>query len=68
MLFAQVDGTHPTLNLTVNQDLLSVGTLALQLGKSDVGSGVASVDIYELIGMWQRKQIRDSLQFYSWYR
>ena len=38
------------MNLTVNQDLLSVGTLALQLGKSDVGSGVASVDIYELIG------------------
>ena len=47
----KIDASTPTLNLTINQELLDTGTLALQLGKSDVGSGVASVDIYELIGM-----------------
>ena len=46
----QIDGTSPTLNLTINQALLDTGIVALQLGKSDLGSGVASVDVYELIG------------------
>ena len=47
---SQIDGTNPILNLTVNETLLDSGTIAVDLCKSDVGSGVASVDIYELIG------------------
>lgn len=49
-LFIQIDKTDPQLNISVNQELLQVGGLILQLGKSDVGSGVASVDIYNLGG------------------
>ena len=52
---SQIDASSPTLNLSINQELLDTsGTIALQLGKSDVGSGVASVDIYELIGVLQK--------------
>ena len=50
ILFVQIDKTDPKLNITVNQELLQVGSLILQLGKSDVGSGVANVDIYNLGG------------------
>ena len=38
------------MNLTTVQGLLDNGTLALQLLKSDVGSGVREVDIYQLTG------------------
>ena len=36
------------VNLTAIQDLLNAGTPAVRFGKSDVGSGVATVDLYML--------------------
>jgi len=45
----QIDSSNPTMNLTVIPDLLSNGTLALQLHKFDTGSGVDGVDIFHLI-------------------
>ena len=48
--FKQIDDIAPAVNVTAIQDLLSVGTPAVSLSKSDVGSGVATVDLYLLEG------------------
>lgn len=48
--FKQIDNIGPTVNVTTIKDLLSAGTAAVRLGKSDVGSGVATVDLYLLEG------------------
>lgn len=62
--FSQIDGTNPILNLTVNETLLDAGTVAVDLCKSDIGSGVASVDIYELIGIIHDVGIRYAARYF----
>lgn len=44
--FVQIDNVVPTANVTVIQNLTSTGTPAVRLKKIDVGSGVATVDLY----------------------
>ena len=39
----------PEVNLTVNTELLDAGVLAVNLRKSDSGSGVRTVDVYQVM-------------------
>ncbi|KAK3709146.1 hypothetical protein QZH41_018059, partial [Actinostola sp. cb2023] len=45
-IFNTIDNTGPNTNLTVLQDVLQTGSLAVMINKQDTGTGVQSVDIY----------------------
>ena len=46
IVFIQIDNISPMVTMTTIQDLISAGTPAVRFQKSDVGSGVATVDLY----------------------
>lgn len=37
------------MNLTINDELLAAGVLAVNLRKTDIGSGVREVDLYQIM-------------------
>lgn len=37
------------MNLTINDELLEAGVLAVNLRKTDIGSGVREVDLYQIL-------------------
>lgn len=37
------------MNLTINDELLEAGVLGVNLRKTDIGSGVREVDIYQIL-------------------
>ena len=45
----QIDRTYPDVNLTINEELLDAGVLAVDLRKTDIGSGVREVDLYQVM-------------------
>ena len=45
----QIDRTYPEVSLTINEDLLDSGVLAVNLMKNDSGSGIKNVDIYKIM-------------------
>lgn len=45
----KIDKTSPVVNLTVNDELVEAGVLAVNLMKSDLGSGVREVDLYQVM-------------------
>ena len=47
----QIDNSKPSSNATVVETLLQNGTLAIQVDKFDVGSGVKKIDVFQMIGM-----------------
>lgn len=48
--YLQIDNSKPSSNSSIDDSLLQNGTLAIQIQKSDTGSGVNYVDIYQMTG------------------
>lgn len=46
----QIDNSKPSSNSSIDNSLLQNGTLAIQVQKTDTGSGVNYVDIYQMTG------------------
>ena len=56
MFCYQIDKIHPEVNLTINDELLDANVLAVNINKTDSGSGVKNVDLYRINNGTSRKK------------
>ena len=45
----QIDSTYPDVNLTINEELLEAGVLAVNFVQHEAGSGVREVDLCQIM-------------------
>lgn len=52
IIFSKIDNEYPAANLTISDELLEGGIMAVDISKRDSGSGVKEVDIYKVTPGW----------------
>ena len=45
----QIDSTYPDVNLTINEELLEAGVLAVNFVQHEAGSGIREVDLCQIM-------------------